>query len=83
MPRCNSRSCHRCFPPNAEEQRALEGALDAIGYEVIRGPVDLCFMHEHLWQYSDEPWFHALVMAYNAGIKAAKRSVEQELGKYR
>ncbi len=76
--RCNSRGCEHCFPPNAEERRALDEALEQISYISGRTPDDYLWDNDHF----DRPWFAALLSAYNAGINSARDEVLRARRKY-
>jgi hypothetical protein len=34
---------------------------------------------DEYWQFHDKPWFQAILAAYNAGVNAARKEIEDEL----
>lgn len=81
--RCNSRSCSSCFPPNEGKQTALQDALDRLDYATKTADDVLGWNSDEYWNLHDQPWFQALLAAYNAGVLEARSVVESELEKYK
>ncbi len=94
MPRCNSRGCEHCFPQNREEQNALSDVYEQISYEISKTPAvhtDTYYSNSipynlprALYGHPDEfePWFIALALAYDAGIRRAMEIVKESYVKY-
>lgn len=76
---CSSRNCSRCFPPHSEAISVLRDVVNRVDYCIKDEDSVLGWNTDEYWEFHDKPWFQAILMAYNTGVRAARAEVQFEL----